>query len=220
MGGVIGGGFTNAPLGRLGSDEQEIGNWGPYAEFNIIADPEAAKQVSEMPTLQGKLIMMPLDVTHSVLGNDRVVQKLFGPQHGELSKVRRLFKEVLLFFAATYRDEFGMTEGPPLHDPLSVWAVLYPSGFEDRPRDEKLRLKSEKERWRVSVTIDPPGLPPQDDRTGQTVLTKTSDGSSRVRVPREVDIAPFWAAIDTALACAENCVANSSGAGPKVTNTV
>lgn len=37
MGGAIGGGFTDAPLGRVAGEGERVGNWTPYAEFNVGA---------------------------------------------------------------------------------------------------------------------------------------------------------------------------------------
>lgn len=37
MGGAIGGGFTDAPLGRVAGEGERVGNWTPYAEFNVCA---------------------------------------------------------------------------------------------------------------------------------------------------------------------------------------
>jgi len=35
MGGAVGGGFTNAPLGKVKGEGERFGNWTPYAEFNV-----------------------------------------------------------------------------------------------------------------------------------------------------------------------------------------
>ncbi|QRD06360.1 hypothetical protein JI435_117420 [Parastagonospora nodorum SN15] len=35
MGGAVGGGFTNAPMGKVKGEGERFGNWTAYAEFNI-----------------------------------------------------------------------------------------------------------------------------------------------------------------------------------------
>jgi uridine nucleosidase len=35
MGGAVGGGFTNAPMGKVKGEGERFGNWTPYAEFNV-----------------------------------------------------------------------------------------------------------------------------------------------------------------------------------------
>jgi uridine nucleosidase len=35
MGGAIGGGFTNAPMGKVKGEGERFGNWTAYAEFNV-----------------------------------------------------------------------------------------------------------------------------------------------------------------------------------------
>ena len=35
MGGAVGGGFTNAPMGTVEGEGERFGNWTPYAEFNV-----------------------------------------------------------------------------------------------------------------------------------------------------------------------------------------
>jgi uridine nucleosidase len=43
MGGAVGGGFTNAPLGKVKGEGERFGNWTAYAEFNVsghVPSPE------------------------------------------------------------------------------------------------------------------------------------------------------------------------------------
>ncbi|KAH6661516.1 uridine nucleosidase [Verticillium dahliae] len=60
--GAFGDGFTDIPLGKVG-DEERIGNYTPWAEFNIIADPEAAAFPLRRPLISPKLTFIPLDLT-------------------------------------------------------------------------------------------------------------------------------------------------------------
>jgi purine nucleosidase/pyrimidine-specific ribonucleoside hydrolase len=98
------------------------GNWSPYAEFNIWADPEAADVVfaSGLP-----IRLIGLDVTHSALATPEIIERL-AAQGTTLS---RICVDLVLFFADAYRDVFGMP-APPLHDPLAVLAVIHPDWFE------------------------------------------------------------------------------------------
>lgn len=61
MGGAIGGGHTDAVLGKVEGIER-FGNLTPWAEFNIIIDPEAAAEVFNNKELAAKTTMIPLDV--------------------------------------------------------------------------------------------------------------------------------------------------------------
>jgi uridine nucleosidase len=108
MGGAIGGGFTDAVMGEV-DGVPRIGNWTQYAEFNILADPEAAATIFENGALAKKTTLVPLDLTHSVLATDDVQQLLRWGQRGrELgiggsSPLRVMVVELLMFFAKTYR---------------------------------------------------------------------------------------------------------------------
>jgi uridine nucleosidase len=35
MGGAVGGGFTDAPMGKVKGEGERFGNWTAYAEFNV-----------------------------------------------------------------------------------------------------------------------------------------------------------------------------------------
>ncbi len=110
------------------------GNTGPVAEFNIQIDPEAAAAVLGSGA---RVSMVPLDVTHTVLATERVLARLLAGDAP--SPFRRAVHGLLLFFAGTYRDVFGFTEGPPLHDPVAVALALAPGLF----RTELLRVDVE-----------------------------------------------------------------------------
>ena len=94
------------------------GNWRPYAEFNIWADPEAAEIVvgSGLPVK-----LTGLDVTHQALATPAVLAEL----RAQGTALADICADLLLFFADTYRTVFGMPD-PPLHDPLAVLAVVHP----------------------------------------------------------------------------------------------
>ena len=206
MGGAVGGGFTDAPMGKVEGQGERFGNWSPWAEFNIYADPEAARTVFNNKRLADKTTLIPLDLTHLVRGTSKVQQQLFGgnkmfeqsDRKRNLSSVRSLFQETLNFFASTYKAQFGIEDGPPLHDPLAVWSALQPRKFEDRHA----------ERWEVEIVIQPG---PYDlernsqNHVGQTKIKPSRTGSG-VRIPRSLDLDTFWLTIDEALRAAESMV--------------
>ncbi|EKG17314.1 hypothetical protein MPH_05380 [Macrophomina phaseolina MS6] len=247
MGGAIGGGFTDAPLGKVAGEGERFGNWTPYAEFNIYVslpqiccqvvvpecptslpllkfssksatqknlttsqcDPEAAQFLLTHPVIAPKTTIMPLDVTHQCLGTPSVQTKLLGlpngiPARDAASKplptpVRALFHEIMTFFAKTYAEEFALTAGPPLHDPLAVAATFAPDIFDDRGERFSVRVVTEGEH-----RADP-ALNLADAQAvgqlGRTLVEKVEgDG---VRIPRTLDVERFWGLIDAALAEAE-----------------
>lgn len=192
MGGAVGSNYTSAPLGRVdvhGEVEVRFGNWTPWAEFNIFCDPEAAGEVLGCAALQSKMTLCPLDLTHLVRGTKEVQASLFREEVTELSDPRALFKEVMTFFADAYRVQFGIGDGPPMHDPLAVYAVLCPDKF----------LDGDAERWLIDTVVG-------GEQDGQTVLS--GPVKSGTRVPRGVDIEAFWKSIDDALASAESACRN------------
>lgn len=116
MGGAVGGGFTPAVMGTV-AGVARIGNWTQFAEFNILADPEAAAWLFETKALAVKTTLVPLDVTHLVLATEEVQKLLLwgreGPKQdglglengavGAKSTLRMMLVELLFFFAKTYR---------------------------------------------------------------------------------------------------------------------
>ena len=228
MGGAIGSGFTDATMGHVRGEGERFGNETRYAEFNIYVstelrlvvawsqqyneadqtqcDPEAAKSIFSNPTLAAKTTLITLDLSHQVLASVEVQQLLVGDQRalatGQISDVRRLFHQILIFFAHTYRDVFGMTKGPPLHDPLAVAILL--DGL-----SEVIQFNDNGgERWHVNVVTDGlhSGLESEQGQVGRTMLTKAEEGG--VRIPRRLDRFRFWQIIDECLARAEEAVSS------------
>lgn len=121
----------------------------------------------------------------------------------EASVLRVLFNQILTFFAKTYADVFGLTEGPPLHDPLAVAAVFLPDLFEDKGG----------ERFHIKVVLD--GEHGVDEiaritsQCGRTVVTPLKSGQAGVRIPRSLDTMTIWRILDL-------CLKQAEGSNPKI----
>lgn len=144
-----------------------------------------------------KTTLIPLDLTHQVLATRAVQERLrYGPSvpvgKGR-SEVRQLFNELLVFFAHTYADVFGISDGPPLHDPLAVAVILF-EGYEDLKLDDR-----KGERWDVSVVTD--GIHSDDDhargQVGRTVISPSKERG--VRIPRGLNVELFWDIVEDCL---------------------
>ena len=203
MGGAIGGGFTDAPLGAITGEGERFGNITPYAEFNIYIDPESAKSLLENTVLAPKTTLVTLDLTHRFLATEEVQKALL---HGykqssnstEPSLPRKLFVEILTFFAKTYANVFGIKDGPPVHDVLAVAATFTPSLFKD----------NDGERFEVDVATDgshrrTAAMLTSQSQIGRTNATPVASGQSGVRIPRDVDCDAMWKLIDDCLSRSE-----------------
>lgn len=208
MGGSIGGGFTPAVMGRVDQVER-IGNYTQWAEFNILIDPEAAASLFENPDLAAKTTLVPLDLTHLVLATAEVQDMLLhgkdaggeenGGKRGK-TDLRVMLVELLNFFAQTYKDVFGIVEGPPLHDPLAVAAVLTGTEHEIPFYDfDPKSPEGEKRRERFEVNVITEGTLEEAQKgaqTGRTIAKLLEPGKEGVRIPRGLDIPHFWSVIE------------------------
>lgn len=116
------------------------------------------------------------------------------------SRLRPLLHQLVMFFASTYAHIYGLTTGPPLHDPLAVAAIL--SG----PSDEKMNFDDyDGERWHVNVVTG--GLHSIfSDRRGQvgrTIAKITPEGHDGVRIPRSLNVGRFWDMVESCIQRAE-----------------
>ena len=119
----------------MGGAMREGGNRSPSAEFNILADPDAADIVFGCGR---PITVMGLDVTHQVLSTrDRVarIRALGNP-------VAEATAGMLGFFHRYDTKKYG-SEGAPLHDPCTVAWLLKPDLFETRACNLSVETESE-----------------------------------------------------------------------------
>lgn len=97
------------------------GNFTPSAEFNIYADPEAARVVftSEVP-----LVMMGLDLTNQTTCTADVISRMkkVGGPAGEL------FSDIMSFTLKTQYENYGLAGGP-VHDATCIGYLINPDAF-------------------------------------------------------------------------------------------
>ena len=220
MGGAVGNKFTDAPMSRLPGEESRIGNITPYAEFNVYLsffffffffwtrtlltmhiqiDPEASEAIFSNPILAPKTAIASLDLTHTVLASKEVQTRiLYGSQanpSSETTVLRRIMHALLMFFGSTYETVFGITTGPPLHDPLAVAMILSNLNPEYAKKHPTKALKfddKDGERFNISIVTD--GKHGKDvsvtGQLGRAVVTPAQGHG--VGIPRGVDNDAFW----------------------------
>jgi uridine nucleosidase len=198
MGGAIGHDFApHVYIGPPYVDEKGIsharhGNYTPFAEFNVWADPEAARSVFQVPGLQSKTVLIPLDVSHQVYTTREARKLLLDGKNGP-TRLRTMFNELLIYVASTYEKAWGMDDGAPLHDPIAVAALLAEQS------NSELRIGFDDnggERWHIDVILS--GL-----EEGRTVATKVEQGEAGVLIPRKLDVGKFWQTLEGCMARAD-----------------
>lgn len=97
----------------------QLGNVTPAAEFNIIADADAAHVVF---TSKRPIMMAGLDVTRKVLCYPEIVARM--EKIG--TKPAMLFADLMRFFNKSQKATFGW-EGGPLHDPVTIAYLIDPT---------------------------------------------------------------------------------------------
>ncbi|KIV88109.1 hypothetical protein PV10_09035 [Exophiala mesophila] len=196
MGGAIGNDFTHVTMGppyldAQGQTHERIGNVTPFAEFNIWADPESARSVLTNPVLAAKTTLIPLDLTHQAYATAEIQDMLLNGVNGP-TRLRTMFNELLMFFAHTYAEVFGLVEGPPLHDPLAV-AVLLADHVDSNA--QIAFYDNDGERWDVDVILE-------GEQVGRTTAIKAKTGKG-VRIPRALDCGKFWSTLESCMAKAD-----------------
>lgn len=110
------------------------GNFTPSAEFNIFADPEAARVVF---TAGAPLVMMGLDLTHQTVCTPDIItrmEKAGGP-------AGKLFSDMMNFTLKTQHDNYGLAGGP-VHDATCVAYLINPDAFNVQPMFVEIDVNS------------------------------------------------------------------------------
>ena len=140
-----------------------IGNVGPFAEFNIENDPEAAAIVFEEKWR--RLVMVGLDLTYQARATPDV--------RAEFAKIgtpaAKFLYEVLEAFGENYRRNRGF-DAPPLHDPCALAHVIDPTIVEVVPAPVHIELTGKQTRGMTVADLRRPA--PSDCRT---FVAKTLD---------------------------------------------
>lgn len=139
------------------------GNMTPYAEFNILADPDAADICfrSGLP-----MRMVGLNVTRKALVLPNVMERM---SHID-TKAGRMFIELMKFFNRTQKEVFGLEAGP-LHDPMTIASLIDQRVLKFAPMQVKINLE-------------------RGPRYAETACTPLAD--SKILVAEEVDVEAYW----------------------------
>jgi uridine nucleosidase len=181
-------------------------------------DPEAAATIFDLPELAAKTTLIPLDVSHQVLANKDVIKllhygKKIDPSSNDTkpSVLRTMLVELLCFFAETYDKVFGLSEGPPLHDPIAVAAMFEGTQYAIPLYDHEEGQQGRRERFNVKVITEGTHAEALEGKTetGRTIATLLPPGQDGVNIPRSLDVPSFWKVIED---CLEKADAVNAGA--------
>jgi ribosylpyrimidine nucleosidase len=150
------------------------GNVTPAAEFNIIADAEAAYVVF---TSKRPLVMVGLDVTRQALCYPKIIERMAKTDNEAAS----LFSSLMKFFCKTQKEVFGW-EGGPLHDPITIAYLIDPT---------VLKTKF------VNATVDIKGV----ESYGRTNcdMFNYNHWEPNCNVSYELDIEKFWNIVENSI---------------------
>ena len=118
------------------------GNHTPSAEFNIVADPEAAQAVFAR---SWPVTMVGLDLTHQATADPDVVARIAAID----SPLSRFVVDVLAFFGTTYLEHEGFA-APPVHDLCCVAKLCDPAVFTTRDAFVAVELTGT---WTTGMTV-------------------------------------------------------------------
>ena len=152
----------------------QLGNVTPAAEFNILADGDAAHVVL---TCGRDVTLVTLDVTRKV--------QCIPPVMERMSKVStsagRLFIDLMTFFNMTQKQVFGW-EGGPLHDPVTVAYLIDPTLLTTRHVFTQIDIRSEQSYGRTNCDY-----------------FNYSQKPPNSFLSVDIDVAKFWGIIETGL---------------------
>jgi inosine-uridine nucleoside N-ribohydrolase len=150
------------------------GNRTPAAEFNIWADPEAARRVFGSGI---DVTMIGLDVTHRALITDDHTEEL-----RTAGRTGRLVAELMDFYSRFHRRMYPDLAGSPMHDPVAV-AHVARSGLVEA-RDAYIEVDCGWEQGRGRTNVDWRGReasPPPNAKVGVGI---DADAFARLLIDR------------------------------------
>jgi inosine-uridine nucleoside N-ribohydrolase len=100
------------------------GNTTPAAEFNVWADPEAARRVFESGI---DVTMVGLDVTHQAIVTPAIQEEL-----RRAGRAGRFVAELVDFYGRFHDQRYPELGGSPMHDPVALASALRPELLEVR----------------------------------------------------------------------------------------
>ena len=129
---LMGGSYTN-------------GNVSPAAEFNIMADAEAAYVCF---TSKRPITMVGLDVTRKALCYPEIVERM--DKIGNCAS--KLFVDLMGHFCKSQKEVFGW-DGAPLHDPVTIAYLIDPSVLKVKPMNVQVDIRSTQSYGRTNCDI-------------------------------------------------------------------
>ena len=150
------------------------GNVTPAAEFNIIADADAAYVcfTSGLP-----ITRVGLDVTRKVLCYPEIVERMAKVGN----KASQLFVDLMAHFCKTQKEIFGWAGGP-LHDPVTIACLIAPTVLTTKPMNAQVDIRSPSSYGRTNC-----------DYFGYMGLPATAD------VAIDIDVEKFWDIVEQGL---------------------
>lgn len=124
----------------MGGNFKVVGNVTPFAEFNVLVDPEAYNVVLNSDA--EVIFAAPLDITHTILVDDNVMDRIQKATEHNSQVFYDIVSKILMFFKDSYKSVYGFPS-PPLHDPVAVFYLLRPDLFEKEPCHVNVESKGE-----------------------------------------------------------------------------
>ncbi len=103
-----------------------VGNTTPTSEFNIWMDPEAAKIVADCGA---KIIAVPTDATHAAYVTKEECDEIEAIGTPAAIKAAEMIRQRILGY--TEWQPLDVPDAAPVHDPLTVCALLNPNVLQD-----------------------------------------------------------------------------------------
>ncbi|MEW8972397.1 nucleoside hydrolase [Mesobacillus jeotgali] len=107
----------------MGGAFNEPGNVTPVAEANFYGDPYAANILLTQAKTPVKII--PLNVTSGAIVTPALINELDEYYHSIGSEVGKLVKPMFDYYYKFYKERNPELTGAPLHDVLTLWALVH-----------------------------------------------------------------------------------------------